>query len=204
MQQGAIILCGGESIRMGDDKGLLPFGADEVLLQRVVRLLSDVVPMENMVVVAARRQQLPSLPSDVRVVCDQHEDRGPLEGLATGMAALGDHAEVAYATGCDVPLLESAFVERMFFLLGQSQAAIPVNAARCYPLAAVYRTSLLPQLREMLGQGIRALQALSDTSGVKLIPTEQLREADPQLATLEKCNTPADYQAALVRCGLLI
>jgi len=138
----------------------------------------------------------------VQVVYDQHEKRGPLEGLATGMAALADRIEVLYATGCDVPLIEPAFVERMFFLLEQSQAAIPVDAVRSYPLAAVYRTSLLSQLREMLRQGTRALQALSDIDGAKLIPAEQLREVDLQLATLDACNTRADYQASLARCGL--
>ena len=45
MRRGAIILCGGASSRMGRDKAWLPFGPDEVMLQRVVRLVGEVVPL---------------------------------------------------------------------------------------------------------------------------------------------------------------
>ena len=56
MNTGGIILCGGQSTRMGSSKALLPFGA-ETMLQRVVRLLATVV--SPIVVVAAAEQSLP-------------------------------------------------------------------------------------------------------------------------------------------------
>ena len=64
MQVGGIVLCGGHSRRMGSPKALLPFG-DETMLQRVLRLLAPVVG--PLVVVAARDQQLPELPSGVEI-----------------------------------------------------------------------------------------------------------------------------------------
>ena len=42
MNVGGIVLCGGRSRRMGRPKAWLPF-AGEVMLPRVVRLLSEVV-----------------------------------------------------------------------------------------------------------------------------------------------------------------
>ena len=62
MRKGAIILCGGKSSRMGRDKATLPFGP-ELMLQRVVRLIGEVVSLENVVVVAAPNQLLPELPA---------------------------------------------------------------------------------------------------------------------------------------------
>ena len=50
---GGIVLCGGESRRMGRPKAWLPFG-DELMLQRVVRILGEVV--NPIVVVAAPGQ----------------------------------------------------------------------------------------------------------------------------------------------------
>ena len=44
MNKGAIVLCGGKSSRMGRDKATLPFGP-ELMLQRVVRLISQVVEL---------------------------------------------------------------------------------------------------------------------------------------------------------------
>jgi CTP:molybdopterin cytidylyltransferase MocA len=49
-----IVLCGGKSTRMGTSKALLPFGP-ETMLQRVVRLLSDIV--SPIVAVAAAGQE---------------------------------------------------------------------------------------------------------------------------------------------------
>src|SRR5262245_8583674 len=97
-----VVLCGGKSTRMGTSKALLQFGP-ETMLQRVVRLLSEVVP--TIVVVAAAGQDLPDLPRHVTITRDEHEGRGPLEGLRAGLNALSSGAERAYVTSCDVPLL---------------------------------------------------------------------------------------------------
>src|SRR5688500_1589170 len=67
--RGAVILCGGGSRRMGRDKASLPFG-DESLLARVMRLAAEVVPREQIVLVATAEQQLPPLPWEATVVRD--------------------------------------------------------------------------------------------------------------------------------------
>src|SRR5436309_15378318 len=90
-----LILVGGKSFRMGLPKATLPFGP-ELMLQRVVRLLSSVV--QPIVVVAAPTQSLPPLPADVLIARDDREARGPLEGLLAGLSAIAPHAEAAYAT----------------------------------------------------------------------------------------------------------
>src|SRR3954463_14928404 len=99
---GGVVLAGGKSTRMGTSKALLPFGP-ETMLQRVVRLLEDVV--SPIVVVAAADQMLPQLPAHVIITRDEQDARGPLEGLRTGLKALPEQVEAAYVTGCDVPLL---------------------------------------------------------------------------------------------------
>ena len=41
---------------------------------------------------------------------DAREGRGPLQGLAAGLEAVGERAERAYVSSTDVPLLHPAFV----------------------------------------------------------------------------------------------
>ena len=41
MSATAIVLCGGRSTRMGQDKGALPFG-DETMLERITRILGSI------------------------------------------------------------------------------------------------------------------------------------------------------------------
>src|SRR6516162_4527927 len=102
MSPGAVVLCGGESRRMGQPKAWLPFGPER-MLQRVVRLVGTVA--QPIVVVAAPGQSLPELPAGVAIVRDPVAGRGPLQGLAAGLAGLPETVELVYATAADVPFL---------------------------------------------------------------------------------------------------
>src|SRR5579884_2944487 len=102
MKVGGIVLCGGQSRRMGRAKAWLPFAGDFMLPHVIRRLAKAVLPV---VVVASAGQDVPPLPADVPVVRDEEKDRGPLQGLAAGLAALEGQVEAVYLSSCDVPLL---------------------------------------------------------------------------------------------------
>ncbi len=63
-----------------------------------------------MVVVRSPGQPLPSLPRGVEVLDDRETGRGPLAGMAVGLAALAGRGEVAYVSSTDAPMLHPAFV----------------------------------------------------------------------------------------------
>jgi molybdopterin-guanine dinucleotide biosynthesis protein A len=186
---------------MGLPKATLPFGP-ELMLQRVVRLLSSVV--SPIVVVAAPEQNLPPLPGGVMVAKDEREGRGPLEGLLAGLTAIAPHAEAAYATSCDVPLLVPDFVELMIERLGDAEIAVPVEGEFAHPLAAVYRTSVLPHIEELLAADRLRPAFLFDRMKTCRVPVEELKAVDPQLTTLQNLNRPEDYLAALVAAGFAL
>jgi molybdopterin-guanine dinucleotide biosynthesis protein A len=143
MTLGAVVLCGGASRRMGQPKAWLPFGPER-MLRRVVRLVSAATG--PVVVVAAPGQEVPPLPSDVVLVRDPVSDRGPLQGLAAGLAGLPDAVELAYATATDVPFLEPAWIVRLRDVIGEHDLAIPFVQGYHHPLAALYRrAAVLPR-----------------------------------------------------------
>jgi molybdopterin-guanine dinucleotide biosynthesis protein A len=192
---GGIVLCGGKSSRMGTSKALLPFGA-ETMLQRVVRLLGEVVA--PIVVVAAVDQALPALPPDAIVTRDEHEGRGPLEGLRAGLKALPPEVEAAYVTGCDVPLLVPAFVRQMLELAeGYDIAVIEIDGF-AHPLSAVYRRSTLRDVEGLLEADRRRPAFLFDAAHTRRVRPEEVT-VDPELLTLQNLNTPDDYLRALAR-----
>src|SRR5918993_6043797 len=115
MTPGAVVLCGGEIRRMGQPKAWLPFGP-ELMLQRVVRLVGEAA--RPIVVVAAPDQELPPLPYWASIARDPVSGRGPLQGLAAGLAALPESVKLAYATATDVPLLRPAWIARLVELIG--------------------------------------------------------------------------------------
>ena len=150
MSLGAVVLCGGESRRMGRPKAWLPFGP-EVMLQRVIRLIATVA--QPIVVVAAPGQDLPELPCGASIVRDEISGRGPLQGLAAGFGAFGDAVDLVYATGTDVPFLQPAWITRLSELIGDTDLAIPSIGGYFHPLAALYRPRVvLPAIEGLLSQ----------------------------------------------------
>ena len=198
MNAGAIVLCGGKSTRMGASKALLPFGP-ESMLQRVVRLLAEVV--SPIVVVAAAEQPLPELPRHVIIARDEQEGRGPLEGLRAGLKALPMDVGAAYVTSCDVPLLEPAFVREMLDLANGFDVAVVEIDGFPHPLSAVYRRSVLPDVEDLLAADRLRPMFLFD-----LVKTRRVRPSeitsDPELRTLRNLNTPEDYRQALADGGI--
>jgi molybdopterin-guanine dinucleotide biosynthesis protein A len=200
VRHGGIILCGGQSTRMGLAKLTLPFGP-ETMLARIVRLLAEAC--DPIVVVAAPEQELPPLPASVIVARDRRKGRGPLEGLSAGLHALPADVEAAYVTGCDVPLLVPAFVRRMFELLGEQSCAVPVGGGFQHPLAAVYRRTLIDVVDALLAAERMRPAFLFDSVPTRRVSADELRDVDPALDTLQNLNRPDDYFAALKRAGFV-
>lgn len=189
-----IVLCGGRSSRMGRPKAWLPFG-NELMLQRVVRVLREAV--DPVVVVAAPGQEVPPLASEVEIVRDEVEGKGPLAGLAAGLTALEGKVEAAYLSSCDVPFLKPGFVQRIISNLGDASVCVPEMEGLRHPLAAVYRTTVLPNVRELLAADRLRATLLFDAVPTRAIKTNELLDVDPEFVSIRNLNTPEEYEAAL-------
>jgi molybdopterin-guanine dinucleotide biosynthesis protein A len=194
LRTAGIILCGGQSSRMGKPKAWLPF-AGEIMLPRVVRLLGEAVA--PVVVVAAPGQDVPTLPDGVDVVRDPERGRGPLQGLGAGLEALQGRADAAYLSSCDVPFLRPAFVRRLIELLGDHTVCVPRVGGYLHPLAAVYRLEVAPVVARLLAEDRLRPAFLFDEVPTRVVEPEELANVDPSFQTLRNLNTPDEYEAAL-------
>ena len=184
---------------MGRDKASLPIG-DETLLARTMRLVAEVVPREQIVLVAAAEQQQPPLPWEATVVRDRVAEQGPLPAIVDGLAALPSQVTAAFVTACDSPLLEPALVEMLFQSLSTDlDSVVPIDGELLHPLLAVYRPQVADSLRKEFHAGSHSLQrAIRSASFTPLfLPVEQLRTVDLELRSFLNCNTEQEYQAAL-------
>src|SRR5438067_13296800 len=178
MQVGGVILCGGESKRMGRPKAWLPFGG-ELMLPRVVRLLGEAAA--PLVAVAAPGQDVPPLPPDVTIVRDDEKGRGPLQGLAAGLRALRGRADAAYASSCDVPFLRPAFVRRLIELLGDHHICVPRVGDYHHPLAAVYRIEVADAVARLLAEDRLRPFYLFEAVPTRVVTAEELVDVDPTM-----------------------
>ena len=196
-----VVLAGGRSTRMGTAKAGLEWHGS-TLLYRAAALLARTVD-GPVVVVAAPEQELPELPAGVAVVADPVEGLGPMQGLATGLAAVEDRAGAAFVCSTDLPFLHSAYVRRVVGALTDGvDVVLPVARGFRQPLAAGYRAGLAGLIADLLQQGLRrpgmlfqhcAVTRLDDAA---LLADPAVARHDPELRSVVNINTPEDYRAA--------
>jgi molybdopterin-guanine dinucleotide biosynthesis protein A len=193
---GAIVLCGGESRRMGRAKPWLDWGS-QTLLQHAVAVLRQATP--EVVVVAAPGQKLPELPAEVQRLDDSVRYEGPLCGMQIGLEALAKSCSHAFVMGCDSPFITPAFIDEIAHRVGSYEIVVPKDDQFFHPLAAIYQTSLSPRVLELIQKGKRKPRFLLDQSKTLALDPRQLQSYDPSGLTLQNLNTPDDYTAALKR-----
>lgn len=196
-----VVLAGGRSSRMGVAKAGLDWHGS-TLLRRVVGLVGRGAD-GPVVVVRAPGQELPRLPAGVEVLDDPHEGRGPLQGIAVGLAALAGTADAAFVCSTDLPFLQPAFVRRVLRELeGDVEVVLPHARGFRQPLAAGYATGLAGAAARLVAEGVGAPRPLLDRArtlvldDAALLLDGALRDADPQLRSVENLNDPQAYAAA--------
>jgi molybdopterin-guanine dinucleotide biosynthesis protein A len=199
-----VVLAGGRSSRMGRPKAALEWHGS-TLLHRTTALLARTVG-GPVLVVAAPGQDLPELPPHVEMVADPVEGLGPMRGLATGLAALGERSPAAFVCSTDLPFLHPALIRRVLREFADPEVDVVLPVARGYrqPLAAGYRTALAGLVEDLLGEGdLRPGMLFRHCRVVQLdedaLLTDELARHDPELDSLVNVNEPDDYAAALAR-----
>jgi molybdopterin-guanine dinucleotide biosynthesis protein A len=202
-----VVLAGGRSVRMGSAKAGLPWHGS-TLLRQVCGLVARGVD-GPVLVVRAPGQELPALPGSVEVLDDPSEGLGPLQGIAVGLAALRDSADVAFVCATDVPFLHPAFVRRVLRAWADSDppwdVVLPVARGHAQPLAAAYRPALAPLAAKLVAADrLRPANLIDECSVLRLddaalLSDAQLQAADPHLDSVVNLNGPDDYTEAHAR-----
>jgi len=140
----AIILAGGKSRRMGQNKALINIGG-----RPLVEIMANrVSPLADEVFISANNPELfDFLPFPV--VPDLCPEQGPLSGLH---AVMKGHIYTLYITlACDLPGIPVSLVRRMLDVSEGFDAVIPrTRDGLAHPLSAVYRRTCLPVIEEAL------------------------------------------------------
>ncbi len=201
-----VVLAGGRSSRMGTPKAALEWHGS-TLLRRTVGILARATG-GPVVVVRALGQDLPELPPDVEVIDDPREGKGPVQGLAAGLGALIDRADVAFVSSTDMPFLHPAFVRRVLRAVYEgADVGLPVARGYPQPLAAAYRTTLAATAERLVRAERLRPAFLFDECTVARLDEQALRD-DPVLAALDpgldsvvNINEPGDYRTARSQPG---
>lgn len=184
----AIVLAGGQSRRLGQDKSLLVLDGQPLLVRTVGRLeaLSD-----DLIVVANDPGRYAPLQLHARLVPDERPDVGSLMGILSGLRV----ARYPYAlvVACDMPFLSVTLLRHLLSLAPGYDVVIPRLGDEVEPLHAVYSRSCLPAMEQILAQGRRRIIAFFDMVRVRHVPQAEIDSLDPEHLSFLNINTPEDW-----------
>jgi len=176
----AIIVAGGNSTRMGQDKNMLSING-RPMIEHIYKQLS---PYFNQIIISANDTTRYSL-IGAPVIQDKVVGKGPLMGLTSALRASIN--EVNFVIACDIPEIDTGFVRAMLRQVGDYDAVVPQVGLRHYePLFAVYSKKALPLLDQALQSGIYGIVDALNGCNVKYI--------DLSSRPIENINTMGDYQ----------
>jgi len=180
---------------MGRPKEALVLGDNTLLGRAVDTLLACSFPV--VVVAGSSSQGLPPLSLEAEVTFDEDQDAGPLVGLLAGLRAVGPRCNAVFVTGCDSPFLSAQAVDWLASQLGDHEVVMPRVDDRLQPLAAVYRTSILPEIEAMIREGIRTPRTIAERCETRILTSAEIDAFDPNHRFLQNINTPDDYRSIL-------
>jgi len=183
-----LVLAGGQSRRMGTDKGLLEYH-DQPQRFYIYNVLKEFC---EQVYMSVREDQLEEFDSDTKCIVDQNMYPGPFNGLMSAHLAHPDKAWLVLA--CDMPLVDRDAIKRLI-----SQRA-PLKIATAYK--AKHQIFPEPLFAVWEPEGLRVAQAYLER-GKSFSPVKFLVDNAVELVSplsdqvLLNINHAEDYQSIL-------
>jgi molybdopterin-guanine dinucleotide biosynthesis protein A len=190
-----VLLAGGKSRRMGEDKRYLVVG-EQTLLERGLGVLRSMFH-EVLVVIA---QDSAPLDIDARVVRDLVPDCGSLGGIYTGLTQAT--SPYIFAVACDMPFLNQAVITHFTNRRDTADIVMARLATRLHPMHALYGKGCLPAMEQMIvARQLKIQELVSHASlRVQYVTEADLLSIDPSWRSFHNVNTPEDLEAT---CSLL-
>ncbi len=193
-QLACVILAGGRSRRMGQDKALLKLPDGQRLLNRTVNVARSLTPDVSVVTPWPDRYQF-ATNLEPQWITDSQE-AGPLVGFSQAWPQI--QADWCLLLACDLPNLDAPILQQWWSWLvsqaslsSQASAVAPaaslVKGAKGWePLCGFYHRGAVPSLNQHLASGDLSFQSWLST-------LEVAAYSDVPSDMVFNCNTPADW-----------
>ena len=180
---GAVILCGGQSRRMGRDKAQLLLG-QETFLERLAETLSC---FDELMLAPGRADRYPWIHG--RIAEDRFPGCGPMAGLHAALEE--SERDAVVCVPCDVPLFPARLARRLCRELdGGSDAVICAGQDGLHPLCGVYRKTAAEAFQRRLEQGDYRIRSALEQLRVKQL---QISDCGCDPAVLTNVNDRGAY-----------
>ncbi|MEA1876468.1 MAG: molybdenum cofactor guanylyltransferase, partial [Bacteroidota bacterium] len=140
-----IILAGGESSRMGQDKALVLWKGRRL----VDWVKASISPVCKQIMISSNSAS--ELFPDDKLIADRYQNTGPIAGIESGLY----HASTPYCliVSCDTPLLSTSMFEYLIAHHGDFDISLAAHDGVNEPMIGIYRRSVHSQLLQAIEDG---------------------------------------------------
>ncbi len=183
-----IILCGGKSIRMGENKAFIQIEGVPII-NRIYDLFKEL--FREVIIVTNQKDLFSAF--DSRIYSDLIPGKGALGGLYTGLVL--STWQYCFCVACDMPFINKSLVQYLIENIDDADVVVPRTKDGLEPLHAIYSKNCVDPIRRMIEDGKSKIVDMYDQVKVKIIDEENFLFFDPGRESFINVNTPAELQS---------
>lgn len=180
-----VLLMGGQSTRMGQDKAYLDYCGVPFWKQ----IADEMQKCGETYLSVNSRNNSPN--TSYSIIIDEYENIGPMGGICSGLNKIKE--SVAFFAPCDIPTIPVEFIQAVMDQYEENYDGVVVasKTGKCYPTIGVYPKKILKQLRKQIEEKDYRLMNLIQSCNVKVVSEQELAVTSFELMNI---NTPKDYE----------
>jgi molybdenum cofactor guanylyltransferase len=180
-----IILAGGKSQRMGEDKAFIKIG-EKPIIETIIDLFQKV--FKETLIVTNRKDSYLYL--KVGVYEDIFPEQGALGGLYTGL--FRSNSFNSFVAACDMPFLNKRVINYVCQQADGYDVVVPRTEDGFQPLHALYSKRCLGPIETILMEKKTRIVDLYPLVRVRVVDFREFVSVDPEMQSFVNINTPEE------------
>lgn len=182
-----IILCGGKSRRMGQNKALLKIN-EKYIISYVIDTLR---PFCDEIILSTNTKDLDFL--GYRTVNDLFNNIGPISGIYTSLLESKNSKNIIIS--CDTPFINSYLLKELLSYSEKYDIVLPEFNGHLQPMTGVFKKKILPVLKREINSGNYIPPRIFEQSNLNKL---KITDKDPfyHKQLFFNVNSPEDFSKA--------
>ncbi|UCD83205.1 MAG: molybdenum cofactor guanylyltransferase [Deltaproteobacteria bacterium] len=186
-----IILAGGKSTRLKQDKAFVEIGGKKVI-EKIIYVLSSLFE-ENVIVIGYPDNTYENL--GAKVVTDLIPGKDSLGGIYTGLHSSSYHH--SFIVACDMPFINRELIKYLKSVVDDYDVVVPKVSSHFEPLHAIYSKGCLKHIEKLINEDNLRILDFYQQVRVRTVSDQEIRRFDPRMRSFFNVNTQNDLKEAL-------
>jgi molybdopterin-guanine dinucleotide biosynthesis protein A len=180
-----IILSGGKSIRMGENKAFIKIEGAPII-SRIYALFKEL--FQEIIIVTDQKELFANFNSNI--YSDLIPNKGVLGGVYTGI--FFSNFLYSFCVACDMPFIKKSLVQYLIKNIKDEDVIVPRTKDGLQPLHAIYSKNCLDPIKRIIEQGKYKIIDFYNLVNVKIVEENDFLSLDPHRESFINMNTPEE------------